>query len=126
MRTETRADVLAEIARCRGLIREETAAAQTALTSPSSGAAPASEGPTPPGRDELCGRLSSLRERTARAEAELADPRELRAELATLSYFARTLRADADAWRSTLHEALEELARREAAALLGVQAGGRK
>lgn len=116
VRTENRAELLAEIARWRGLIREDTAAAATALRTSSPGSAPAAEGPSPPGGDELRRRLGSLRERAARAEADLTDPRELRAELATLSYFAETLRADAESWHSTLHEALEELARHEAAA----------
>jgi multidrug resistance efflux pump len=111
--TESGAAVLAEIARWRGVIDAETTAAEAALTKSDPGAGDA---PARPGHAELWGRLSSLRARAARAEAELADPRELRAELATLSYFARTLRADAVAWRSTLHQALAELARQEAAA----------
>jgi hypothetical protein len=42
--------------------------------------------------------------------------RALRAELATLSFFAATLQADADSWRATLDERVEELERKRAAA----------
>ena len=65
----------------------------------------------PPGHHELSRQLSALRGRVARVGRELGDLRELRAELATLSHFAQTLRQDAQAWRSDLHQTLLELRR---------------
>jgi hypothetical protein len=52
----------------------------------------------------------------ALAEYRDEGPRALRAELATLLFFARTLRADADNWRSALEGRIEELKRQRAAA----------
>lgn len=68
-----------------------------------------------PEHRELCRQLAALRQRVGRARSELTDPHELRAELATLNFFAQTLRADADRWQTQAHQALEDLARREAA-----------
>jgi chromosome segregation ATPase len=68
-----------------------------------------------PQHQELCRQLAALRRRLARARSELTDPYALRAELATLAFFARTLREDAERWQATALEALQEIARREAA-----------
>lgn len=65
---------------------------------------------------ELCRQLSALRERVAVAKQRGEDPRALRAELATLSFFATTLRADAENWRSALQDRTEELERDRVAA----------
>lgn len=65
---------------------------------------------------ELCRQLSALRERAARAESPNQDVRALRSELATLLFFARTLRADAEAWRAVREDALAELERQTIAA----------
>jgi hypothetical protein len=51
----------------------------------------------------------------ARAQGEGEDPRALRAELATLWFFARTLQADADTWRAALDARLREFERQRAA-----------
>ena len=67
---------------------------------------------------ELRRQLGALRDRVAVAESEIRDPRELRAELATLLSFARTLRTDAEALLATLRERVAELARQQAAARL--------
>jgi hypothetical protein len=66
--------------------------------------------------EELCRQLAALRERAALAECRNEGPQALRAELATLLFFARTLRGDADSWRSTLEDQIKELERRRAAA----------
>ena len=67
---------------------------------------------------ELVRQLSALCDRVTRANAQLHDPRELRAELATLLSFARTLRNDADSLRARLREVSEELTRQKLAARL--------
>lgn len=65
---------------------------------------------------ELRRQLAALRERVAVAEDRNEDLRALRAELATLLFFANTLQADADRWCSTLEERLKELERQRIAA----------
>jgi hypothetical protein len=65
---------------------------------------------------ELRRQLAALRERVVLAQHRNDDPRELRAELATLSFFARTLQADAESWRSALADRAQDLERRQAAA----------
>ena len=56
---------------------------------------------------ELCRQLAALRGRVTTAEYGSEDPRALRAELATLLFFARTLQADADCWRSAVNDEIE-------------------
>jgi hypothetical protein len=65
---------------------------------------------------ELCRQLAALRERVALAENRNEGPHELRAELATLEFFARALQADTDNWRSLLEEQMKELGRKKTAA----------
>lgn len=65
---------------------------------------------------ELSRQLEALRERVAVAEGRNEGPPELRAELATLLSFARTLQADAARWRSAGEERERELQRRQASA----------
>jgi hypothetical protein len=60
---------------------------------------------------ELCRQLAELGERVALAKHRNEDPRSLRAELATLLFFARTLQADADRWVSAVEEEAGELER---------------
>ena len=114
MGSDSQADVAADIAALDASIESDAVAAEKALR----GALPA------PGQDttrelpehrELCRQLSALRDRVVRARSGLTDPRALRAELATLGFFAQMLRADADRWQARAHEALAELERREAA-----------
>jgi hypothetical protein len=102
-------DLTAEIAGLKALITRTAAAAEGALRPPTP------ESLELPERRELCRQLEALRARVARAGAQLSNPSELRSELATLSFFARTLRQDAEAWRATLHQALTEHRRKEAA-----------
>jgi hypothetical protein len=65
---------------------------------------------------ELSRQLAALRERVARAKRRNDDPGALRAELATLSCFARTLQADAEKWRAALAERADEFERQKASA----------
>jgi hypothetical protein len=65
---------------------------------------------------ELCRQLAALDERVARAHSRGEDRLLLRAELATLLSFARTLRDDAAAWRAALPAGLREVRREQAAA----------
>jgi chromatin segregation and condensation protein Rec8/ScpA/Scc1 (kleisin family) len=67
-------------------------------------------------RKELCRQLAALRRRVAAAEDGNEDVRALRAELATLLFFAQTLQADAERWRSTLEGRVKELERQRIAA----------
>lgn len=65
---------------------------------------------------ELCRQLAALRERVASAHRRNDDRGALRAELATLSFFARTLQSDAEQWRAALADRADELERQKAAA----------
>lgn len=65
---------------------------------------------------ELCRQLTAVRERVALADELSEGPRALRAELATLLFFAKTLQADTGDWRSTLRERIDELERQRTAA----------
>lgn len=67
---------------------------------------------------ELVRQLGALRARVAQAGAQIGDPRALRAELATLLFFATTLRSDAERLGERRREALEQLAREQRAACL--------
>jgi hypothetical protein len=69
-----------------------------------------------PGHEELCRQLTALRERVERTLLGIEDPRDVRAELATLFFFAGTLRRDAQAWRAGLAHAVAELERKRAQA----------
>jgi hypothetical protein len=64
-------------------------------------------------RRELCRQLAALRERVVQCGEE--DPRAVRSELATLLFFARTLQADAAAWRAELDQRLQEIERQRTA-----------
>ena len=65
---------------------------------------------------ELNRQLVALHQCVARARSRGEGLLLLRAELATLLSFAKTLRADAQAWRQALPEGLKELERQRAAA----------
>src|SRR5579859_1730953 len=114
MATDPGADVAADIATLGASIDSDAEAAESALRH-AIAVAEDEVAPKPPEHQELCRQLSALRHRVARAHSELIDPRALRAELATLGFFAQMLRADADRWQARAQEALAELARREAA-----------
>ena len=112
---DPQATVVDEVAELRGSIDGHEAAIVKALSGPAS--TPADEDPARRLAEhrELVRQLSSLRERVLRASSQLTDPAELRAELATLLFFAQTLRSDAEMLRARLREALAELERERAA-----------
>jgi hypothetical protein len=113
---EIHTDVVSEIARLRLSIDRVAAAIEITLA----GHPPTSrdEGPRLLVADqkELRRQLAALRERVDLAEQAHEGPRALRAELATLLFFAKTLQADAVDWRSALEERIKELERQRAAA----------
>lgn len=102
MGADPRTDLASEIARLEASI--ERAAASTEMTLAHHPAA------------ELGRQLAALRDRVARAKAHSEDPGAVRAELATLLFFARTLEADASSWRATAEEQTEALERDRLAA----------
>jgi transglutaminase-like putative cysteine protease len=109
------ADLFRDIARLTVSIDRAAAATELALTErlPVSG----DGDPRSPlvERKELCRQLAALRDRVARAQDGSEDPRALRAELATLVFFAETLQADADTWRGALNQRIRALERLRAA-----------
>jgi hypothetical protein len=108
---DAQTDLVSEIARLRVSIERAATAAEVALAAPAP--VPADDDPQ---HKELCRQLVALRGCVARADDRGDGPPALRAELATLLSFARTLETDADAWRSTLREQTRELERQRAAA----------
>jgi hypothetical protein len=109
-------DLTAELAALRASIERDSIVARAALTHPAPDSPDGQLSLQLPERRELCRQLAALSERVVRAEARLGDRGELRAELATLAFFARMLRQDAQAWREALQRSLTEVKRREAAA----------
>ena len=85
-------ELMSEIAALRGSIDRAAAATEIVLA----GHPPEAE------HQELCRQLAVLRERVARAQHRDDDPSAVRAELATLLFFAKTLEADIERWRSAL------------------------
>ena len=116
MGVDPRTTVACEIARLRISIDRAAAATENTLAGHSLAAADDTPGAPPAEHRELCRQLVALRERVALADDRNEGPRELRAELATLLSFARTLQADTDDWRSALQEQSRELERQRAAA----------
>jgi hypothetical protein len=106
-------DLVADIARLSASIERAAAATEMSLTDhPSADRDPdlvVAE------YEELRRQLGALRDREAGAVSLIQDPRELRAELATLLFFADTLQADAHAWRASLEARIEQLERQAAA-----------
>jgi hypothetical protein len=113
---EPQTSLVSEIARLRWSIDREAAATEIALAADLPAYADDDPGSPLAPHKELGRQLAALRERAALAEFRNEGPQALRAELATLLFFARTLRADADNWRSALVDQLKELERRRAAA----------
>ncbi len=108
MGADPQTNLASEIARLRDSIDRAAAATETLLA----GDPPAAL------RDEhheLGRQLSALRERVAQAQRRNDGPQALRSELATLLFFADTLRADAVKWRSRLAEQAEALERHRVA-----------
>lgn len=108
-------NLVSEIARLRGSIDRAAAATEIALAGHPP---PSADDPHPPQAEhnELYRQLAALRERVALAEHGNEGPCALRAELATLLFFARTLQADADEWRSALEQRVKELERQRTGA----------
>jgi hypothetical protein len=113
---EPQPSAVSEIARLRAAIDRAGAATELTLA----GHPPASSDDDarllPAEHNELSRQLKALRERLALAEGRNEGPLALRAELATLLFFAGTLQADADRWRSAVEERAKELRRLTAAA----------
>jgi hypothetical protein len=112
---EPQPSAVSEIARLRAAIDRAAAATEFTLA----GHLPASSDDDPRSlaeHNELSRQLKALRERLALAEDRNEGPLALRAELATLLFFAGTLQADADRWRSAGEERGKELRRQRAAA----------
>jgi hypothetical protein len=108
--------VVSEIARLRASIAREAAGVDKTLNQHPS----ASDHDYPrSGRvehKELSRQLDALHEHVARAPSRSHDRTDLRAELATLLSFAKTLRTDAETWRAAFEDGLKELERKETAA----------
>ncbi|MBV8219312.1 MAG: hypothetical protein JO325_12675 [Solirubrobacterales bacterium] len=113
MSAESQASTVSEVARLTAAI--DGAAATTEATL---GRRPASADDDSRARlaehEELSRQLGALRERVALAEGRNEGPLALRAELATLLSFARTLQADADRWRAAGEELHKDLERQRA------------
>jgi len=109
-------EILSEITRLRVSIDRAAMATESALADHQG--ASEYDGPGSPRAEwkELCRQLAALRDRLAVAEYAHEDPAALRAEFATLPFFAKTLQADADNWRSMLEGRAKELERQRAAA----------
>lgn len=99
-----------EIAEVKAAIDRAAAATETAL------AGDFADESRSPDHQELCRQLGALRERVAVAEDRDEGPGALRAELATLLFFARTLQADAENWRAARQEHVRVLERQRIAA----------
>jgi hypothetical protein len=107
--------LVSEIARLEVSI--DRAAAATEVTLASRPPVDADDGPRSPLAEhtELCRQLAALRERVAVAGSRNEGRQALRAELATLLFFAQTLQTDADTWCSVLEDHIEELERQKTA-----------
>jgi hypothetical protein len=115
LRVDAQTHVVSEIARLRVSIDREAAAVDKTLKDH-----PATSEDAYPRwgwaeHKELSRQLAALHEHVARAGSRSRDQLALRAELATLLSFAKTLRTDAETWRTAFEDGLKELARQEAA-----------
>ncbi len=113
---ETQTQLDGEIARLRVLIGREAAVVDKALNDHPS----ACDDDYPrSGRvehRELSRQLGALGQHVALAPSRSKDQLDLRADFATLVCFAKTLRTDAEAWRTAFEAGLKELEREESAA----------
>jgi hypothetical protein len=110
---ELQTDLHAEIASLRGAIDREADATDGLLREHLLGARDAEPGSMSTELTELDRQLRALRARVARALSRDEGGVSLRAELATLLFFAQTLRSDAEACRAAFLEALRGVQRRE-------------
>lgn len=115
MKVDSQTGLIHEIAGLVTAIDHAAVATEVTLSEPLPGAE--TDDPRSPlaERKELCRQLAALRHRVAAAQSEIGDRRALRAELATLLFFAGTLQADAKTWRAALQERINELERQKAA-----------
>ena len=115
LRVDAQTHVVSEIARLRLSIDREAAAVHKTLNDH-----PSASDADHPRRGwehkELSRQLDALHDHVARAPSRSQDQRELRAEFATLLSFAKTLRTDAETWRTAFEDGLKELERQETAA----------
>jgi chromosome segregation ATPase len=113
---DPRTNIVCEIARLQLSIDRAAAATETTLERHRP--ARADDSPRSPlaEHEELRRQLAALRERVALAENRNEGAPTLRAELATLLFFASTLQADANNWRAAVEDQTEELERQRAAA----------
>jgi hypothetical protein len=109
-------DFVAEVTRLTASIEETAAATEVTLAGHPPAHGDVNPGSTLAEQKELCRQLAALREQVARAEHRNEGPGALRAELATLMSFARTLHADAENWRSALAEQSKRIERERVAA----------
>ncbi len=109
-------DLADEIARLRAAIDRDSAAIDVELNAHPSAVEPGYPRWGHAAHHELGRQLAALRGSVARAVLQSRDELMLRAELATLLPFARTLATDASAWRAKLDDGLRYVERREAAA----------
>ena len=116
MGADPQSNLVGEIARLEASIDRIAAATENVLAVDRPARADDGSRPLPAEHEELCRQLEALRERVALAADRNEDPPALRAELATLLSFARTLQADADHWRSALDDRARELERQRTAA----------
>lgn len=113
MTPDPEAPLASELGSLRAAIQAQAAATETALDP---GGLSVGGAPELPDHEELHRQLASLRQRLDCALRDSYSPREARAELATLLFFAKTLRGDAEVWRAGLRRALAERERQEAVA----------
>jgi chromosome segregation ATPase len=116
LRVDAEIHLVSEIARLRISIGREAVAVDKALNDHPSRADDRSPRWGAAEHKELSRQLDALRQHVARASSRSQDRLELRAELATLLPFAKTLRVDAQNWRAGLEDGLKELEQKEAAA----------
>jgi hypothetical protein len=112
---ELHPDLQTELAALRAAIDREADAADRLLGEHRWRARDVEPEAAPTELTELDRQLSALRARVARAVSRDEAGPALRAELATLLSFARTLRADVEACREAFEEALRGIERRERA-----------
>jgi len=111
MGIDSETNVVSEIAQLEVSIDRAAVATEIALADHHPARADDGQRSSVAEHSELCRQLAELGERVALAKHRNEDPRSLRAELATLLFFARTLQADADKWVSAIEEECEGLER---------------
>ena len=114
MGVDAQADLVSETARLKAAIAGVAGAAEIALAGGFEASAAKTLGAE---HEELTRQLGALRQRVAVAVRRNEGRGAMRAELATLLFFARTLQADAEAWRSALRDQVDELERQRRAAV---------